>query len=228
MRSAPLCGAFLYAERSLRVSIHRGRGRACARRRRPRAAPASIEHKVWPSSSALRAARAERAMHPRPCGGAFSGGSVRDHVDGLVSDILAAGPSERNANMAGFVRRFAVVLAGLTVILTLSALHRALAQTPAAPAKPEMTESCPGLVASDVPRLIPAAFQPTALDPDQVRIIYNGHSTFTIESPQHVRIATDYNDYVSVPGVPDIVTMNHAHDTHYTDHPNPAIKYVLR
>jgi len=130
--------------------------------------------------------------------------------------------------MAGFVRRFAVVLAGLTVILTLSALHRALAQTPAAPAKPEMTESCPGLVASDVPRLIPAAFQPTALDPDQVRIIYNGHSTFTIESPQHVRIATDYNDYVSVPGVPDIVTMNHAHDTHYTDHPNPAIKYVLR
>jgi L-ascorbate metabolism protein UlaG (beta-lactamase superfamily) len=130
--------------------------------------------------------------------------------------------------MAGFVRRFAVVLAGLTVILTLSALHRALAQTPAAPAKPEMTESCPGLVASDAPRLIPAAFQPAALDPDQVRITYNGHSTFTIESPQHVRIATDYNDYVSVPGVPDIVTMNHAHDTHYTDHPNPAIKYVLR
>jgi L-ascorbate metabolism protein UlaG (beta-lactamase superfamily) len=130
--------------------------------------------------------------------------------------------------MAGFVRRFAVVLAGLTVILTLSALHRALAQAPAAPAKPEMTESCPGLVASDAPRLIPAAFQPAVLDPDQVRITYNGHSTFTIESPQHVRIATDYNDYVSVPGVPDIVTMNHAHDTHYTDHPNPAIKYVLR
>jgi L-ascorbate metabolism protein UlaG (beta-lactamase superfamily) len=101
-------------------------------------------------------------------------------------------------------------------------------QAPAQP-KPEMTENCPGLVASDAPRLIPAAFQNLAsLNPDQVRISYEGHATFLIESPQQVRIATDYNDFVSVPGVPDIVTMNHAHETHYTDHPNPAIKYVLR
>ncbi len=46
-------------------------------------------------------------------------------------------------------------------------------------------------------------------------------------SPQLVRIATDYNDYVKPPLVPDIVTMNRAHNTHYTDHPHPAIKYVL-
>jgi L-ascorbate metabolism protein UlaG (beta-lactamase superfamily) len=26
---------------------------------------------------------------------------------------------------------------------------------------------------------------------------------------------------------PDIATMNHAHSTHYTDHPDPRIKYVL-
>src|SRR6202035_5437370 len=63
---------------------------------------------------------------------------------------------------------------------------------------------------------------------DQVRLTYSGHSTFLIESPQLVRIATDYNDYVRPPVVPDIITMNHAHDTHYTDHPDPAIKYVLR
>jgi L-ascorbate metabolism protein UlaG (beta-lactamase superfamily) len=43
-----------------------------------------------------------------------------------------------------------------------------------------------------------------------------------------VRIATDYNDYVRPPLLPDIVTMNHAHDTHFTDHPDAAIKYVLR
>jgi L-ascorbate metabolism protein UlaG (beta-lactamase superfamily) len=61
-----------------------------------------------------------------------------------------------------------------------------------------------------------------------VRISYTGHSTFLIESPQAVRIATDYNDYVRPPVLPDIITMNHAHDTHYTDHPDPAIKYVLR
>src|SRR5262249_54343608 len=55
-----------------------------------------------------------------------------------------------------------------------------------------------------------------------------GHATFLIESPQLVRIATDYNDYIKPPLLPDIVTMNHAHNTHYTDHPDPAIKYVLR
>ncbi len=91
-----------------------------------------------------------------------------------------------------------------------------------------MTENCPGLVASDAPRVIPADFRLAALDPDQVRISYTGHSTFLIESPQSVRIATDYNDYVRPPVLPDIITMNHAHDTHYTDHPDPAIKYVLR
>jgi len=61
-----------------------------------------------------------------------------------------------------------------------------------------------------------------------VRISYIGHSTFLIESPQLVRIATDYNDYVKSPLLPDIVTMNHAHTTHYTDHPDAGVKYVLR
>src|SRR4029077_11530947 len=94
-------------------------------------------------------------------------------------------------------------------------------------AKPEMVENCPGLVARDNARVLPAALK-AALDPDQVRITYVGHATFLIESPQLVRIATDYNDYVRPPVLPDIVTMNHAHGTHYTDHPDPAIPHVLR
>ena len=61
-----------------------------------------------------------------------------------------------------------------------------------------------------------------------MRISYIGHATFLIESPQLVRIATDYNDYVRPPVTPDIVTMNHAHTSHYSDHPDPAIKHVLR
>jgi L-ascorbate metabolism protein UlaG (beta-lactamase superfamily) len=130
--------------------------------------------------------------------------------------------------MAVRVRRIAAVLAALASLILLPYLRPAPAQTPAAPAKPEMAENCPGLVASDEPRVIPAALQLAALNPDQVRISYSGHSTFLIESPQQVRIATDYNDYVRPPGVPDIITMNHAHDTHYTDRPDPAIKYVLR
>jgi L-ascorbate metabolism protein UlaG (beta-lactamase superfamily) len=99
---------------------------------------------------------------------------------------------------------------------------------PQAQPKPEMIESCPGLVAGERPRVIPAAFKRAALDADQVRITYVGHSTFLIESPKLVRIATDYNDFVRSPILPDIVTMNHAHSTHYTDRPDPSIKYVLR
>jgi L-ascorbate metabolism protein UlaG (beta-lactamase superfamily) len=104
----------------------------------------------------------------------------------------------------------------------------ATAQTVAPPAaKPEMRGNCPGLISAR-PAAIPAAFRLAALEADQVRITYIGHSTFLIESPQLVRIATDYNDYVKPPVLPDIVTMNHAHSTHFTDHPDPGIQHVLR
>jgi L-ascorbate metabolism protein UlaG (beta-lactamase superfamily) len=92
------------------------------------------------------------------------------------------------------------------------------------PAKPEMIENCPGLIAQQrMPRVMPAS-----LKADEVRINYVGHSTFTIESPRGIKIATDYNDYVKPRELPDIVTMNHAHSTHYTDNPEPGIKHVLR
>ena len=111
----------------------------------------------------------------------------------------------------------------------MAAAGQAIAQGAAPPAvKPAMTESCPGLVAMRPPTAIPAAFRLAALERDQVRISYIGHSTFLLESPQLVRIATDYNDYVRSPLLPDIVTMNHAHSTHYTDHPDASIKHVLR
>src|SRR5258708_559422 len=99
-------------------------------------------------------------------------------------------------------------------------------QSPNSEIKPEMTEGCPGLVASRQPAPIPAAFRLAALGADQVRITYVGHSTFLIESPRLVRVATDYNDWVKPPLRPDIVTMNHAHSTHYTDQPDPGIKFV--
>ncbi|MGB8577132.1 MAG: MBL fold metallo-hydrolase [Pseudolabrys sp.] len=104
---------------------------------------------------------------------------------------------------------------------------QAAAQGAAPPAKPEMTQSCPGLVAARPPLVEPAAFRLAALERDQVRISYVGHSTFLIESPQLVRIGTDYSDWVRPPVLPDIVTMNHAHSSHYTLSPDPGIKYVL-
>jgi L-ascorbate metabolism protein UlaG (beta-lactamase superfamily) len=101
-------------------------------------------------------------------------------------------------------------------------------EAPQSEPKPEMRENCPGLVAGNPLRALPAAFKLAALEPDQVRLTFVGHSSFLIESPELVRIVTDYNDYQRPLTIPDIVTMNHAHDTHFTDHPNPAIKYVLR
>ena len=128
----------------------------------------------------------------------------------------------------GHFRKTAIVIAALLGTL-LAPAGAVLAQGAAPPpAKPEMTESCPGLVAAPTPRVIPAALRLAALSADQVRITYAGHSTFLIESPRLVRIATDYNDYVRPTILPDIVTMNHAHSTHYTDRPEAGIKHVLR
>jgi L-ascorbate metabolism protein UlaG (beta-lactamase superfamily) len=118
-------------------------------------------------------------------------------------------------------------LAALAVFMTLP-LAPAGAQPAPAPAKPEMMENCPGLVAHRTPRPIPASLNLAALAFDQVRISYIGHSTFLVESPRGVKIATDYNDYVKPRGLPDIITMNHAHSTHYTNNPDPDIKHVLR
>jgi len=121
-----------------------------------------------------------------------------------------------------------VLAAAVSALVALSAPVAAAPMAQTQPdAKPEANRTCAGLVAAR-PRPVPAAFELTALGADQVRITYVGHATFLIESPQLVRIATDYNDFVRPPLPPDIITMNHAHSTHYTNHPDPGIKYVLR
>jgi L-ascorbate metabolism protein UlaG (beta-lactamase superfamily) len=131
--------------------------------------------------------------------------------------------------MPGLARLTAALatIVGLGLAAFPAAPVGALELTQAPAPRPEMMENCPGLVASRAPRPMPAAMR-LALASDQVRFTYVGHSTFLIESPQLVRVATDYNDYVRAPVRPDIVTMNHAHTSHFTDHPDPAIKYVLR
>jgi L-ascorbate metabolism protein UlaG (beta-lactamase superfamily) len=76
-------------------------------------------------------------------------------------------------------------------------------------------------VASRSARIVPAVLQ------REVRLTFLGHATWLIESPHGVRIATDYNDFVHPPVVPDIVTMNRAHITHYSLAPDKAIRHVL-
>ena len=100
----------------------------------------------------------------------------------------------------------------LTCFLALALL------TPAAQA------ACTGAVAGDGPRLWRAA----ATEKGSVAITFLGHASFLIESPQGVRIVTDYNDMVRAPATPDIVTMNNAHPSHYSDTIEPGVSYVLR
>lgn len=95
--------------------------------------------------------------------------------------------------------------------------------------------ACLGAVAGQpAARIMPASYslaQPYSLAaaaPNTARITFIGHATFLIESPQGATAATDYNDYIRPPVRPDIVTMNYAHTTHFTDSPEPGIAHVLR
>jgi L-ascorbate metabolism protein UlaG (beta-lactamase superfamily) len=89
-------------------------------------------------------------------------------------------------------------------------------------------DRCPRLVAEHSPAIVLASLRIAQLAAEEVRLTFIGHSTFLIESPKGVRIATDYNDYVRPNALPDIITMNRAHSTHFTNYPDPEIKYVLR
>ena len=60
-----------------------------------------------------------------------------------------------------------------------------------------------------------------------VGITFLGHASFEIVSPAGVHAITDYNGFNVAPRLPDIVTMNHAHSTHYTLSPDPRIRHVL-
>lgn len=101
----------------------------------------------------------------------------------------------------------------------------------AAPAQAQ-PEKCPRMVADRAPVRLAALdgalrFAEAAAD-RMVRLTFVGHASFLIESPAGVTIVTDYNDYVRPPLVPRVATMNRAHDTHYTEAPDPAVEYVLR
>ncbi|MBR0691982.1 MBL fold metallo-hydrolase [Bradyrhizobium lablabi] len=77
------------------------------------------------------------------------------------------------------------------------------------------------------PRAMPVGFRRIAAKADEVAITYAGHSTYYVDTPGGVRIATDYNGAYRTGRLPDVVTMNRAHDTHFTLFPDPKIPHVL-
>jgi L-ascorbate metabolism protein UlaG (beta-lactamase superfamily) len=82
-------------------------------------------------------------------------------------------------------------------------------------------------MANAPPRAVPAAFREAATNTNDVEITYAGHSTYYIDTPAGVRIATDYSGAYRVGRLPDVVTMNRAHSTHYTLFPDSRIPHVL-
>ncbi len=83
-------------------------------------------------------------------------------------------------------------------------------------------------IATDGPRVIAASFG-DPLSRDTVRIHYLTHATFLIETPGGLVAATDFTGLAGMADVlPDIVTMNNAHISHYATRPDPRIRYVLK
>jgi L-ascorbate metabolism protein UlaG (beta-lactamase superfamily) len=83
-------------------------------------------------------------------------------------------------------------------------------------------------IANALPDVTYANFTPAqATEQGEVTITYAGHSTYVIETPAGVRIATDYSGVYGTEPLPRVVTMNKAHRTHYTPSPDPRIEYVL-
>jgi L-ascorbate metabolism protein UlaG (beta-lactamase superfamily) len=96
-----------------------------------------------------------------------------------------------------------------------------------APTVSALAAGCSPAIAAAT-RPLPAAFAPAATAAGTVDLTFLGHASFLLQSPGGVSIVTDYNGFIRPDFVPDIVTMNHAHITHYTDDPDPGIKLVLR
>lgn len=110
-------------------------------------------------------------------------------------------------------------------ILAAAALAAAVSVQPAlAQVEPER---CPRFVAANE-QPIPASFDLAALQDGEVMLTFIGHASFILESPLGVTVVTDYSDATRPSIVPDIVTMNRAHISHYTSNPDPGIRHVLR
>ncbi|MEM1162354.1 MAG: MBL fold metallo-hydrolase [Pseudomonadota bacterium] len=100
---------------------------------------------------------------------------------------------------------------------------------------PALASSCYAFV-EDLRRTMPgvqyANLGAVASVSQEVKITYVAHSAFRIETAEGVTLVTDYFGTAgrddNGPISPDVVTMNHAHITHWDPNPDPAIPYVLR
>ncbi|MFN4157358.1 MAG: MBL fold metallo-hydrolase [Gemmobacter sp.] len=75
--------------------------------------------------------------------------------------------------------------------------------------------------------VVPATFG-APLAADTVRLRFLDHASFLIETAGGLTAVTDYTGHTGRrPLIPDVVTMNNAHHTHWTPYPDPSIPHVL-
>jgi L-ascorbate metabolism protein UlaG (beta-lactamase superfamily) len=98
--------------------------------------------------------------------------------------------------------------------------------SPAAAQNTSRASECLAM-SSAPPRATPVSLRLAAAKTDEVAITYAGHSTYYIDTPGGVRIATDFSGAYRTGRLPDVVTMNRAHSTHYSLFPDPRIPNVL-
>ncbi|TAG26433.1 MAG: Zn-dependent hydrolase [Rhodobacterales bacterium] len=101
-----------------------------------------------------------------------------------------------------------------------------LLATPAFAQEERIPSHCIALAAGE------ATVQPVALndglEADSVLIRYIDHASFAIVTADGTVAVTDYTGYIGTQDiVPDVVTMNNAHSTHWTASPDPRIPHVL-
>lgn len=74
-----------------------------------------------------------------------------------------------------------------------------------------------------------ASFGAPLPDEYSVRLNYVQHATFLLETHGGLSAATDYTGFLGTPDfVPDVVTMNNAHSSHWTAIPDDRIQSILR
>lgn len=97
----------------------------------------------------------------------------------------------------------------------------------ALPVEARIPSNCIALADAGPERVLPAAFG-DPLAEDTVRVHYIDHAEFAIEARGGLVAVTDYTGFIGNPDVvPDVVTMNNAHSSHWTGNPDPRIPHVL-
>ncbi len=109
--------------------------------------------------------------------------------------------------MRGFIKGLALLVAGFA-------------------AAPALASECFQLAQNSGATLYRAA---QSIGKNEVSIRFVAHSSYLLENAEGLQIATDWSgDFAGrLDRAPDVITMNHAHETHWTAFPDPEIDHAL-